>query len=262
VMHGGMGSVYVVYDRKWQEALAAKTFQIPDGTSGTRIRARFEKEAGAWVALDLHQNIAEARFFEVIDGQPFLFLEYVAGGDLSRWIGTPRLTSDLARVLRFSIQFCDGMCHIISKGIKAHRDVKPQNCLITQDGILKVTDFGLAKAWDEAEDLGEIHTDSRNLGINLSMTGSAAGTCTHMAPEQFLDSKHVDMRADVYAFGVMLFQMVSGNCLLLVETSRNLRRCTEEALRLYSKSRITASERSLRGASRRHLKTGTPILEN
>jgi len=144
-------------------------------------------------------------------------------------------------VLRFAIQFCDGMTHALAKGIKAHRDIKPQNCLITQDYTLKVTDFGLAKVFDDAntadwrgESAGEEEkgrgglfgrlfgrrqasskggTDTPNvqgLSIGLSRTGIAAGTCTHMAPEQFDDAKHVDVRADVYAFGVMLFQMITG----------------------------------------------------
>lgn len=210
VMQGGMGIVYVVYDRKWREVFAAKTFQNEVFARNPNIKAMFEKEALAWVNLDLHQNITEARFLHVIDDQPFLFLEYVAGGDLSRWIGTPRLTNDLAQVLRFGIQFCDGMRHVIAKGIKAHRDIKPQNCLVTQDGILKVTDFGLAKVWDEAIGLDGGYITSEDPKPGLSQTGTAAGTCTHMAPEQFKDSKHVDMRADIYSFGVMLFQMLSG----------------------------------------------------
>ena len=209
-MQGGMGIVYIVYDRKWREVFAAKTFQDQVFERNPNTKARFEKEASAWVNLDLHENITEARFLDVIDDKPFLFLEYVAGGDLSKWIGTPRLTKDLAQVLRFSIQFCDGMRHVISKGIKAHRDIKPQNCLVTQNAILKVTDFGLAKVLDDAVDLDSGDYTSDGLNTGLSRTGTAAGTCTHMAPEQFEDSKHVDVRADVYSFGVMLFQMVSG----------------------------------------------------
>jgi serine/threonine protein kinase len=210
VMQGGMGIVYVVYDRKWREAFAAKTFQQSVFAASPVIKTRFENEATAWVNLDLHPNIAEARFLDVIDGQPFLFLEYVAGGDLSAWIGTPRLINDLPQVLRFGIQFCDGMQHIASKGIKAHRDIKPQNCLVTQDAVLKITDFGLAKVWDDAGEVIAKLGAARNVNLGMSQTGSAAGTCTHMAPEQFLDSKHVDVRADIYSFGVMLFQMVCG----------------------------------------------------
>ena len=126
-MQGGMGAVYIVYDRQWKDAFAAKTFQDEVFTRNPNTKARFEKEASAWINLDLHPNITEARLLHVIDGKPFLFLEYVSGGDLSRWIGTPRLTNNPASVLRFSIQFCDGMRHVISKGLTAHRDIKPVN---------------------------------------------------------------------------------------------------------------------------------------
>lgn len=210
VMQGGMGIVYVVYDRKWREAFAAKTFRQSVFAGSPNIKTRFENEATAWVNLDLHPNITEARFLDVINGQPFLFLEYVAGGDLSRWIGTPRLINDLPQVLRFGIQFCDGMRHVTSKGIKAHRDIKPQNCLVTQDGVLKITDFGLAKVWHDAGDIVAKLGAAGSANIGMTQTGSAAGTCTHMAPEQFRDSKYVDVRADIYSFGVMLFQMVCG----------------------------------------------------
>lgn len=139
-----------------------------------------------------------------------MFLEFVSGGDLGRWIGTPNLLDNLPRVLRLGIQFCDGMGHVISKGIKAHRDIKPQNCLLTDSGTLKITDFGLAKVFDDASPWGSGDSPAERLSVAHSQTGTAAGTCTHMSPEQFADSKSVDIRADIYSFGVMLFQMVTG----------------------------------------------------
>lgn len=210
ILQGGMGVVFIVYDREWREAFAAKTFQDEVFARNPNIKDRFEKEALAWVNLDLHENITEARLLHVIGGKPFLFLEYISGGDLGRWIGTSRLTDDLPQVLRFSIQFCDGMQHVASKGIKAHRDIKPQNCLITSSGVLKITDFGLAKIFDDAISWGGGDSSAGHLSIGLSQTGSAAGTWTHMSPEQFEDAKRVDVRADIYSFGIMLFQMVTG----------------------------------------------------
>ncbi|MGH9764043.1 MAG: protein kinase domain-containing protein, partial [Blastocatellia bacterium] len=240
----GMGIVYVVYDHEWHEAFAAKTYQEAFADHPA-VAERFTQEALAWVKLDAHHNITEARFVQQIEGKPYLFLEYVTGGDLSSWIGTPRLTGDLPQVLRFAIQFCDGMTHALGKGIKAHRDIKPQNCLITGDGTLKVTDFGLAKIFDEAMvgagsgKLGiqpkaqrgilgrflrgrhpaagveaEIEAqinESHGLRMGLTQTGVAAGTPLYMAPEQFVDAKNVDVRADIYSFGVMLFEMVMGH---------------------------------------------------
>lgn len=213
IMKGGMGVVYIVYDRDWREVFAAKTFQDEVFTRNPIAVDRFKREALAWVNLDVHENIAQARFVETINGKPFLFLEYVSGGDLMPWIGTPRLTEDLGRVLHFAIQFCDGMTHAFAKGVKVHRDIKPQNCLVTDDLTLKVTDFGLAKVVED-EALDPAGRQSRSGGgqsaDGLSQTGVSAGTPAYMSPEQFEDFKHVDVRADIYSFGVMLFQMATG----------------------------------------------------
>jgi tetratricopeptide (TPR) repeat protein len=192
VLRGGMGVVYVGYDREWREAFAAKTFQDEVFARSPEVAKRFVREALAWISLDAHLNIAEARRVEDIDGRPLLFLEYVSGGDLVSWIGSPRLIRSLRRVLRLALQFCDGMAHATSKGLVAHRDVKPANCLITEDGILKITDFGLAI----------VATDRQ--------TEPVAGTVPYMPPEQFDHVKRVDVRADVYAFGVMMFEMITG----------------------------------------------------
>ena len=244
ILRGGMGIVYVVYDHEFHEPFAAKTFQEEVFARDPAIADRFQQEALAWTKLDLHPNIAQARFVQDIQHKPFLFLEYVSGGDLGGWIGTPRLTQDLPQVLKFAIQFCDGMTHALSKGIKAHRDIKPQNCLVTQDGTLKITDFGLAKVFDDASGtdrggsgsgevkkgrggllgrlFGKGHTSGeedagtpnvQGWSVGFSRTGRAAGTLTHMAPEQFDDAKRVDVRADVFSFGVMLYQMITGRLL-------------------------------------------------
>jgi tetratricopeptide (TPR) repeat protein len=207
ILEGGAGVVYIVFDHAFRESFAAKTFKDEIFARSPLIASRFEREALAWVRLDIHPNIAEARMVEKIEGKPFLFLEFVSGGDLAAWIGTPRLTEDLSQVLRFAIQFCDGMIHALAKGIQAHRDIKPRNCLITTDNVLKVTDFGLAKLLED--DLPGDAPSDRVRNFNLSMT--TMGTCTHMAPEQFKNARKVDLRADIYSFGVMLFQMVSGN---------------------------------------------------
>ena len=113
VLRGSMGVVYVVYDHEWRRALAAKTFQERVFAQNPAIAGLFTREALAWVKLDVHQNITQAEFVQQIEGKPFLFLEYVNGGDLDGWIGMPRLTEGLPQVLRFAIQFCDGMIHVL-----------------------------------------------------------------------------------------------------------------------------------------------------
>jgi tetratricopeptide (TPR) repeat protein len=216
ILQGGAGIVYIVYDHQFKEPFAAKTFRDEIFASSPLIADRFMREALAWVRLDVHPNIAQARMVEKIEGKPILFLEYVNGGDLGSWIGTPRLTEDLPQVLRFAVQFCDGMIHAVSKGIRVHRDIKARNCLITSDGVLKVTDFGLAKLFEEEKPADTPTSGFRFQNTDLTMT--AIGTCTHMAPEQFECGGNVDLRADVYSFGVMLYQMVRGELPFVGET--------------------------------------------
>jgi hypothetical protein len=242
ILKGGMGIVYIVYDQEFYEPFAVKTFQDEVFSRSPDIAERFTREALTWINLDSHPNVVQARMVHHIQGKPYLFLEYVSGGDLSQWIGTPRLTKNLPQALHFALQFCDGMNYAISKGLSVHRDIKPQNCLVTQDDVLKITDFGLAKVFDNTEAhgeeplkapdmrpqeragiLGRLLTKGRGKSVgsnrfhhvdrgrlSVSRTGMGAGTVTHMAPEQFDDAKHVDLRADIYSFGVMLFQMITG----------------------------------------------------
>lgn len=209
VLQGGAGIVYIVYDHLFREPFAAKTYRDDVLELSPEIAPRFVQEAMTWISLDVHPNITRARMLETIEGRPFLFLEYVPGGDLRSWVGTPRLTEDLAQALRFALQFCDGMIHAAAKGVQVHRDVKPQNCLIGQDHTLKVTDFGMAKVFDEVEASKAKKVFRPGATLEASM-GGPEGTCTHMAPEQFGDARRVDVRADVYSFGVMLYQMVTG----------------------------------------------------
>lgn len=238
-LRGGLGVVYVVYDHKRGETLVAKTFpdRIPPGDPS--VAKRFIREALAWVGLNSHPNVVQVRAIEKVRDRPLLFLEYVAGGELQHWIGA-RLPGDLALALRFAMQFCDGMTHALTRGVRVHRDIKPQNCLITEDEVLKITDFGLVKVFEDAmrerPARGTMRSGIRGAGSpdlrsqpagrgadpglqsppnaaherGLTVSGLAFGTPQYMAPEQFDDFHHVNLRADIYSFGVLLFEMVAG----------------------------------------------------
>lgn len=212
VLKGGMGIVYIVYDRhpEFRRVFAAKTFQDNPFQQRSNVAQAFYREATTWIGLDIHPNIARAHYLHEINGKPYLFIEYVNGGDLSKWIGSPRLINNPAFVLELAMQFSFGMVHAVAKGLAAHRDIKPQNCLLTPDGNLKITDFGLAKILDGV-DIVPAKNGLSTLGdLTATKTGTSMGTPTHMAPEQFISAKNVDIRADIYSFGVMLFQMLSG----------------------------------------------------
>lgn len=243
IFSGGMGIVYIVYDHHpdYRQIFAAKTFQDEVFSRNPQITKRFTQEAHAWINLDIHENITNATFVKGIEGKPYIFMEYVGGGNLRKWIGRIGLTGDLPQMLRFAVNFCDGMIHANSKGLKAHRDIKPENCLVTYDRVLKITDFGLAKIIGEPglskskaegidknekvqegffkklfgkhQDKGPDKPDPKIEDSNIGLTrkGIALGTPMYMAPEQFDDFKQVDIRADIYSFGVMLFEMVTGH---------------------------------------------------
>ncbi len=224
VLYGGVGEVYIVYDQAFGEPFAAKTFQDQVFAYSPTVADRFMREALAWIRMDVHPNVTQARMVEKIEGKPFLFLEYVSGGDLGSWIGTPRLLQDLPQILRFAIQFCEGMIHALSKGIRAHRDIKPANCLISHDGVLKITDFGLVQIREQASPANSSAAARSGGSVPPALTNAAIGTCTHMAPERFDEPGPEDVRSDVYSFGVMLYQMVKGELPFVGETWEDLQR--------------------------------------
>ncbi|MBM3225288.1 MAG: serine/threonine protein kinase, partial [Candidatus Tectomicrobia bacterium] len=211
VRRGGLGLVYIVYDHEAQLSYAMKT--VPEALStSSHLVERWQKAARMWIELPTHAQVVKAHTIETIDGQPLLVLDHVSGGDLRDWIGLPRLTQDLPQIVRFAMQLCDAMVHLQQHGIRVHRDLKPGNCLITADGALQLTDLGLAPVFDGLElPPGEVPARAlTRLLVGPRRTGTIAGTCTHMAPELFDASPGDDVRGDVYAFGILLYQMVTG----------------------------------------------------
>ena len=203
VRAGGMGIVYIVRDKAGGKRLAAKTFQDALFDRYPDVADRFIRETRAWIDLDMHPNVVRARFIDHILGKPYLFMDCLDGGDLKSWIESPQ-PHDSEELLRFAIQFCDGMTHALANGIRAHRDVKPANCLLTgwrsEGGVprrhLKVTDFGASAFWFD-RDIPE-------------SSSHVWRTPEYSAPELRANPESADHRADVYSFGMTLYEMVTG----------------------------------------------------
>ena len=197
---GGMGEVYQARDLKLNRDVAIKVLPGHLATDPERL-VRLRREAQVLAALN-HPHIAHIHGLEDANGVPALVLELVQGSTLAERIASgPLPCSEATRVAR---QIADGLEAAHEKGI-IHRDLKPANIKITLDGTVKLLDFGLAKAFsgDGAElDLSVVTTTGTEAGVVL-------GTAAYMSPEQ-ARGRPVDKRTDIWAFGCVLFEMLSG----------------------------------------------------
>jgi serine/threonine protein kinase len=194
---GGMGEVYLARDGQLDREVAIKV--LPPGTlADESARKLFRKEALALSRLN-HPNIAIIHDFGRQNDIDFLVMEYIPGITLSDKIAAGPLTEK--EIARLGTQLAQGLVAAHEHGV-IHRDLKPRNVRVTPDGRLKVLDFGLAKA------LSPGHSDGATTESSTHLHG-AAGTLPYMAPEQ-LQEKNVDARADIYAAGMVLYEMATG----------------------------------------------------
>ena len=210
----GMGVVYVVEDQG--KLYAVKTFQRRFARELAFIE-RFVREARTWMLIGFHPNVVRAYRVEIIDAIPYLFMEYVPGDTEGRHSLAEILRQErmsIAKVLDLALQFAEGMAHAVRAvpGL-AHRDIKPDNVLITPEGQLKITDFGLVRARgdDDAvlEALARSALEAKGRK-QLTEMGSVFGTPAYMAPEQFEGAQKAGQPADIYAFGCCLYEMIAG----------------------------------------------------
>lgn len=205
---GGMGEVYKARDNVLGRLVAVKVLRAAGGESHDK-RMRFLQEARAASALN-HPNIITIHEIASAGDADYIIMELVRGDTLQHAIENHGLA--VIDSLKHSIQIADALGAAHQAGI-VHRDLKPANIMVTPEGLVKVLDFGLAKlAEEEREAALEEMEKTRSLQFSMgqqTQEGSIVGTVSYMAPEQ-AEGKRIDGRADIFAFGSVLYEMVSG----------------------------------------------------
>ncbi|HEX4008275.1 MAG TPA: protein kinase [Acidobacteriaceae bacterium] len=197
---GGMGEVYRARDPILKREVAIKVLPRFAGQDPDRLR-RFEQEAQAAAALN-HPNILAVYQFGSFEGSPYLVSELLEGATLRELLERGPLP--VRKVIDYGVQIARGLGAAHEKGI-VHRDLKPENLFVTRDGRLKILDFGLAKLMQRpsaAEDSGATVAQATDPGMVM-------GTVGYMSPEQ-VRGNPVDHRADIFAFGAILYEMLCG----------------------------------------------------
>ncbi len=226
---GGMGIVYLCRDHATNQAVALKTFK-PEYLSHRLARDLFLREGTMWVELGSHPHIVRAHRVERIgDGREvYLVLEWVVepkgkgGPSLRSWL-YPGQPLPLDQSLLFTLQVARGMKYAVNKipGL-IHRDLKPENILIGYDGIAKVTDFGLASTISGVSEQLGLNTPAGENRQRTQVTQGVVGTPLYMPPEQWLHEP-LDERADIYALGCILYELITGHVAAEGETQDELR---------------------------------------
>jgi serine/threonine protein kinase/tetratricopeptide (TPR) repeat protein len=189
VGEGGMGVVYKATDAKLDRTVALK-FLPPHLLCDSEARERFEHEAKAASALN-HPNIATIHEIDEKEGRCFIAMEYLEGGSLKNLAETKDLAP--SEILDLAIQIGEGLDAAHTGGV-VHRDIKPDNIMLTKTGLPKIMDFGLAKLKGAAR---------------VTKTRTTLGTLQYMSPEQ-VSGQDVDHRSDIFSFGVILYELITG----------------------------------------------------
>jgi serine/threonine protein kinase len=198
---GGMGVVYRAHDERLDRNVAIKVLPEEVASDPDRL-SRFEREAKAVAKLD-HPNILAIHDFGSEDGVAYAVMELLEGESLREVIRGGNLTH--SKALDYAQSIANGLAAAHDKGV-VHRDLKPENVFLTDDGRVKILDFGLAKLQLPEEDLA---TETPTATLETK-PGQLLGTVAYMAPEQ-VQGKAADQRSDLFALGVMLYEMLTGH---------------------------------------------------
>jgi eukaryotic-like serine/threonine-protein kinase len=198
---GGMGEVYRARDVRLQRTVAIKILPA-HLSSNPDLHARFEQEAKSISALQ-HPNICVVHDIGSQDGVDFMVMEYVAGQTLDKLIQPGGLAIDLA--IKYAVQIAEALSRAHATNI-VHRDLKPSNIMVDENGLVKVLDFGLAKL---AASTSATSGEAAIIETVVTTPGMIVGTPAYMSPEQ-AEAKPIDARSDIFSFGSVLYQMLTG----------------------------------------------------
>ncbi len=209
---GGMGVVVCAHHMQLDEKVAIK-FLLPDALANKDAVERFGREARAAVKIKSEHVARVIDVGELASGAPYIVMEYLEGQDLAQWLESNGVLP-VAQAVEFILQACEALAQAHGLGI-VHRDLKPANlfCVRTPDGALavKVLDFGISKL-----------TGGDAPAHDMTRTSSIFGSPQYMSPEQLMSSKNVDARADLWALGVILFELLTGRAPFAAESISEL----------------------------------------
>ncbi len=205
---GAMGAVYEAKQISLDRIVAIKTIRSRLAKNPASL-ARFTREAYAAAQLT-HHNVVQIYDFGEDEGRHFFSMEWVRGGPLSDLV-RDKGAIDPKLAAGYALQAARGLQFAHQNGM-VHRDVKPANLLLSDDGVVKVADLGLVKIPDQIDPESDVAPAQSGLqsGTQVTMMGTAVGTPAYMAPEQGIDAASVDHRADVYSLGCSLFYLLTG----------------------------------------------------
>jgi eukaryotic-like serine/threonine-protein kinase len=202
---GGMGAVFKAVDTHLDRPVAVKVLPA-DKVADPERKSRFVQEAKAASALR-HPNIVVIHDIAADSGRDFIVMEYVEGRSLDLLIGRRGLK--LTEALGYAVQVADGLAKAHSAGI-VHRDLKPSNIMVTDEGLVKILDFGLAKLTEDPSSTDSAPTMTMEADAKpRTEEGYIVGTAAYMSPEQ-AEGRKVDARSDIFSFGAVLYEMLSG----------------------------------------------------
>jgi predicted Ser/Thr protein kinase len=189
---GGMGTVFLATQTSLDRKVALKTLS-PEFAKKPDFVQRFLREARSMARLQ-HPNVVQVYAADSLSGVNFAAIEFIDGQSMQNWMNELKQLS-VGDALHVILVCADALKHAHDQNM-IHRDIKPDNILVTSKGVVKVADFGLAKALDE--------------DVSMTQSGTGLGTPLYMAPEQARNAKHVDKRSDIYALGSTLYYFVTG----------------------------------------------------